>query len=156
MLFGADVALHVGSSHEGKADIAGAGAPGADRTRLALVLGELRHGQWAVPPDLGAAHLPAVVVDVEVVAGEALVATVPANEVARQRPGDRDLVLSGRLFQVDHAGVTAADQVLGRQQASALQPGVDAGQHLSVVRGNPVVATSMMTLTPSDAQASVR
>jgi hypothetical protein len=61
---------------------------------------------------LGAGHLLAVVVDVEV---EALVAVVLAGGVAAQWPGDGDLVFRCGLFQVGQGGVAGVDQVLGGQ-----------------------------------------
>ncbi|GAA4781702.1 hypothetical protein GCM10023220_00140 [Streptomyces ziwulingensis] len=84
---------------------------------------------------LGAGDLLAVVVDVEVVPGEALVPTVLAGGVAVQRPGDGDLVVTGGLFQVAQGGVASVDQVLGGQQSATGQAGVDAGQDLAVVGG---------------------
>ncbi|MEU3049913.1 hypothetical protein ABZ705_25955 [Streptomyces sp. NPDC006984] len=66
---------------------------------------------------LRAGDLLAVEVDMEVVAAEAVVLAVLAGGVDRQRPGDRDLVLAGRLFQMDQGGVAAVDQVLGRVAA---------------------------------------
>ncbi|MGW1887418.1 hypothetical protein [Streptomyces sp. NPDC001970] len=84
---------------------------------------------------LRAGDLPAVEVDVEVVAAEAVVLAVLAGGVDRQRSGERDLVFAGCLFQMDQGGVAAVDPMLGGQQPAALQPGVDAGQSLSVVAG---------------------
>jgi hypothetical protein len=79
--------------------------------------------------------LSAVEVDVEVVPAKAFVPAVLAGGVARQRSGDCDLVFTGGVFQVDQGGVAAVDEVLGGQQAAALQAGVDAGQGLGVVGG---------------------
>ncbi|WP_230993932.1 hypothetical protein [Streptomyces endocoffeicus] len=76
---------------------------------------------------LRADDLPAVEVDVEVVAAETVVPAVLAGGVDRQWSGDRDLVFAGCLFQMDQGGVAAVDQVLGGQQPAALEPGVDAG-----------------------------
>jgi hypothetical protein len=52
---------------------------------------------------------------VEVVAAEAFVAAVLPSGVARQWPGDGDLVVSGGLFQVDQGGVAAVDEAFGGQ-----------------------------------------
>ncbi|MFF9221662.1 hypothetical protein [Streptomyces viridosporus] len=82
---------------------------------------------------LGAGDLPAVVVDVEVVPSEALASAVLSGGIAPERPGDGDLVITCGLFQVGQGGVAAVDQVLGGQQAAAVQAGVDAGQDLAVV-----------------------
>lgn len=76
-----------------------------------------------------------VVVDAEVVPGEALISAVLAGGVALQRPGDGDLVFAGGLFQVGQGGVAGVDQVLGGQQSAAGEAGVDAGQDLAVVGG---------------------
>lgn len=81
---------------------------------------------------LGAGDLPAVAVDVEVVPGEALVPAVLPGGVAAEWPGDGDLVITRGLFQVNQGGVAAVDQMLGGQQATAAQTGVDAGQDLAV------------------------
>ncbi|WP_267245100.1 hypothetical protein [Streptomyces sp. PR69] len=67
-----------------------------------------------------AGDLPAVDVDVEVVAAEAVVLAVLAGGVDRQRSGDRDLVFTGCLFQMDQGGVAAVDQMLGGQQSAVL------------------------------------
>lgn len=77
---------------------------------------------------LGAGDFLAVVVDAEVVAGAAFLGAVLAGGVARQRPGEGDLVLAPGPFHVDQGGVAAVHQVLGGGQAPVLQPGVDAGQ----------------------------
>ncbi|MFD9543895.1 hypothetical protein [Streptomyces sp. NPDC060022] len=82
---------------------------------------------------LGAGDLLAVVVDVEVVPGEALASAVLAGGVAWQWSGDGDLVFSGGLFQVGQGGVAAVDEVLGGQQAATGQARVNAGQDLAVV-----------------------
>jgi hypothetical protein len=65
---------------------------------------------------LGAGDLLAVVVDVEVVPGEALVPPVLTGGVAPEGPGDGDLVFTCGLFQVGQGGVAGVDQVLGGQQ----------------------------------------
>ncbi len=79
---------------------------------------------------LGTGDLLAVVVDVEVVPGEALVAAMLAGGVAPEGPGDGDLVFTGGLFEVGQGGVADVDQVLGGQQSAAGEAGVDAGQDL--------------------------
>ena len=79
---------------------------------------------------LRAGDFLAVVVDAEVVAGVALLVAVLAGGVAGQRPGEGDLVLAPGPLHVDQGGVAAVGQVLGGEQAPALQPGVDAGQGL--------------------------
>ncbi|MFD8810694.1 hypothetical protein ACFV23_04165 [Streptomyces sp. NPDC059627] len=84
---------------------------------------------------LGTGDLLFVVVDVEVVPGEALVLAVLAGGVALQGSGDGDLVFTGGLFQVGQGGVAGVDQVLGGQQPAAGEAGVDAGQDLAVVGG---------------------
>ncbi|GAA1932691.1 hypothetical protein GCM10009753_77940 [Streptantibioticus ferralitis] len=84
---------------------------------------------------LGAGHLPAVEVDVGVVPAGVFILAVLTGGVARQRPGDRDLVFPGGLFQVDRGGVAAVDEVLGGQQTAELETGVDTGKGLGVVCG---------------------
>ncbi|MGW3174484.1 hypothetical protein [Streptomyces sp. NPDC001153] len=84
---------------------------------------------------LGAGDLPAVEVDVEIVAVEAVVLAVLAGGIARQWAVEGDLLFALGSFQVDQGGVAAVDQVLGRQQPPARQAGVDTGQGLAVVRG---------------------
>jgi hypothetical protein len=69
---------------------------------------------------LRAGDFLAVVVDAEVVAGVALLGAVLAGAVARQRPGEGDLVLAPGSFHVDQAGAAAIVQVLGREQAPVL------------------------------------
>ncbi|MEU2874691.1 hypothetical protein ABZ769_36860 [Streptomyces olivoreticuli] len=54
---------------------------------------------------LGAGDLPTVVVDVEVVPGEALVPAVLPGGVAPEWSGDGDLVFTGGLFQVVFAAL---------------------------------------------------
>src|SRR6476469_10134483 len=81
---------------------------------------------------LGTSHLLAIEVDAEVVSVEAFVAAVLASGVARQRPGDGDLMFPGSVFQVDQGGVTTVDEMLGGQQTTALQTGVNAGQSLGI------------------------
>jgi hypothetical protein len=81
---------------------------------------------------LGAGHLLAIEVDMEVVPVEALVAAVLAGGIARQRSGDGDLMFPGSVFQVDQGGIATVDEVLGGQQATALQTSVDAGQRLGI------------------------
>lgn len=153
LLFGATADLQVAEFPRGKADVpggfTGGGAPSADRAGLTLPLvnrattsgaavGE--EGRVGAMPSLAdralrAGHLSAVDVDEEVVPAEALVLAVLAGGVARQRPGDRDLVLLGAPFHVDQGGVATVDQVLGGQQLAVPQPGVDAGQGLGVLGG---------------------
>lgn len=84
---------------------------------------------------LGTGDLPTVVVDVEVVPGEALVLAVLAGGVALQRPGDGDRVFTGGLLQAGQGGVAGVDQVLGGQQPATCETGMNAGQDLTVVRG---------------------
>jgi hypothetical protein len=92
-----------------------------------------------VPPladlALRAGDFLAVVVDAEVVAGVTLLVPVLAGGVARQRPGEGDLVLAPGTLQVDQGGVAAVDEVLGGEQAPVLQPGVDAGHGCGVGAG---------------------
>lgn len=87
---------------------------------------------------LGAGDLLAVVVDVEVVPGEALTSAVLAGGVDPERPGDGDLVFTCGLCQVGQGGVAGVDQVVSGQQAATPQAGVDAGQDLAVVGGGHV------------------
>lgn len=84
---------------------------------------------------LGAGDLLAIEVDVEVVPVEPFVAAVLAGGITRQWSGDGDLVFPGGVFQVDQGGVATVNEVLGGQQATALQTGVDAGQGLRIARG---------------------
>jgi hypothetical protein len=58
-----------------------------------------------------------------------------AGWVARQRSGEGDLVLAGGVFQVDQTGVATVDEVLGGQQATTLETGMDAGQGLRIAHG---------------------
>ncbi|WP_251016608.1 hypothetical protein [Streptomyces sp. ISL-99] len=105
---------------------------------------------------LRAGDLSAVEVDAEVVPVEALVLAVLAGGVARQRSGDRDLVLSGSLLQVGQGGAAAVDQVLGGSSPRRLRrvwmPG--SARASFVVAGK--VATSVVTLALSAVQVSVR
>lgn len=118
LLFRADAELQVAEFSRGKSHgadvVGGAGALGAGRAWAALALGEACHDQrgrggrggrvGAVPArahlSLRTGDLLIVVVDVEVVPGEALASTVLAGGVALQRPGDGDLVSAGSRFQV--------------------------------------------------------
>lgn len=84
---------------------------------------------------LGAGDLSAVVVDMEVVAGEAFTPAVLPGGVAPERPGEGDLVVMCGLCKVGQGGVAAVDQVFGGQQPAPRQTGVDAGQDLTVVGG---------------------
>ncbi|GAA1149790.1 hypothetical protein GCM10009579_82970 [Streptomyces javensis] len=105
---------------------------------------------------LGAGDPPAVVVDVEVVPGEALVLAVLTGGVAPQRPGDGDLVFTGGLVQVGQGGVAGIDQVLCGRQSATRQACVDAGQDLTVVGGGRGGRRAVITLGPSGPQVSVR
>lgn len=91
----------------------------------------------------------AVVVDVEVVPGEALGLAVLAGGVGPEWPGDGDLVFTGGLFQVGQGGVAGVDQVLGGQQpAVARRVWMPGRTWLSWVVA-AVVATSVITVGPS-------
>ncbi|GGX36337.1 hypothetical protein GCM10010341_67280 [Streptomyces noursei] len=81
----------------------------------------------------GAGDLLSLVVDVEVVAGEAFTPAVLPGGVGLERPGDGDLVIACGLRKVGQGGVAGVDQVLGAQQAATVQASVDAGQDLAVV-----------------------
>lgn len=76
---------------------------------------------------LGAGDLLLVVVDVEVVPGEALVPSVLAGGVALQRPADGDLVFTGGLFQVGQGGAVGIEQVPDGRHSATRQSGMDAG-----------------------------
>lgn len=110
------------------------------------------------PADLAlrTGDLPAVVVDVEVVPCEALVVAVLTGGVARQRPGDGDLVFTDGLFQAGQGGVAGSTRCSAgrspRWERRARMPG---RTWLSWVVA-AVVATSVITLGPSGAQVSVR
>lgn len=156
LLFGADAELQVTQLVRGKSygagAVGGAGALRACRAGAALALGEPCHDQRGgggrggrvgtllarADLSLGAGDLLLVVVDVEVVPGQALVAAVLAGGVALQRTGDGDLVFTGSVFQVGQRGVAGVAQVLGGQQAATRQAGVDAGQDLAVVGGGDI------------------
>lgn len=88
------------------------------------------------PADLSlrAGDLLAIEVDVEIVSVEAFVAAVLAGGIAQQRPGHSDPAFSGGAFQVDQRGVTTVNEVLGGQQATTLQTGMDARQGLRIAR----------------------
>jgi len=149
-LLGADTELQVTQFLRGKAHVPGTvtrgGALDADRAGLALGRGEPRHDQrggggrgcriGAMPAfadlPLRASDLLAIEVNMEVVPIEALVAAVLPGGVARQRSGDGDLVFPGGVCQVDQRGVAAVDEVLGGQQATALQTGMDTRQRLRI------------------------
>lgn len=72
-----------------------------------------------------------------------------AGGFAWRRSGDGELVFSGGLFQRDQGGIATVDEVFGRQQATTLETGVDAGQRLRIAVVAAVVATSVITLALS-------
>lgn len=105
---------------------------------------------------LGAGDLLAVVVDVEVVAGEAFTPTVLPGGVAPERPGDGDLVVMCGLCKVGQGGVAAVDQVLGGQQPRRCRRASMPGRTLLSWVVEAVVATSVITLGSSGAHVFVR
>ncbi|MER6573687.1 hypothetical protein ABT288_48025 [Streptomyces sp. NPDC001093] len=104
---------------------------------------------------LGAGDLPAVEVDVEIVAVEAVVLAVLAGGIARQWAVEGDLVFALGSFQVDQGGVAAVDQVLGRQQPRRARRAWIPGRAWPSFVAAEVVATSVITLTPPEAHVSV-
>jgi hypothetical protein len=68
---------------------------------------------------LGAGDLLAVVVDVEVVAGEAFTPAVLPGGVAPERPGDGDLVVTCGLCKVGQGGVAAVDNTARASTSSS-------------------------------------
>jgi hypothetical protein len=157
-----------GEAH-GALAVAGGGAGGPHRAGLALRLGEAgddkrggvgRGGGVGAVSSLAdlalrAGDLLAVVVNVEVVAGVALLIAVLADAVAGQRPGERDLVLASGPLHVDREVYPPSAKCSpGSRPRRSSRAWIPARARLSSLVAD-MVATSVMTLGLSSEQVSV-